>query len=74
MKHMRLWLRGLGLLMMLVSGWALFPRDLHAAPADHPGPRAGRHALIIGVGRYVADPAPPDGPRTFVRLRVQRLP
>ena len=59
MKHLRLWLRGLGLLMMLVSGWALLPRDLHAAPADSPSARAGRHALIIGVGRYVADPARP---------------
>lgn len=56
---MRRWLYGLGLLMTLVSGWTLFPRDLYAAPADDPGPRAGRHALIIGVGHYLADPARP---------------
>lgn len=59
MRHLRLWLRGLSLLMMLFSGWVLLPAWAHAAPAESPPARAGRHALIIGVGHYAADPARP---------------
>lgn len=59
MRHLRLWLRGLSLLMILFSGWVLLPPWAHAAPADSPPARAGRHALIIGVGHYAADPARP---------------
>lgn len=33
-----------------------------AAAAEPPPPRAGRHALIIGVGRYQLDPARPVAP------------
>ncbi|MEK8050515.1 caspase family protein [Ideonella sp. DXS22W] len=36
--------------------------DAGPAVAATPSPRAGRHALIIGVGRYQADPARPVTP------------
>lgn len=55
--HLHLRLR----LLALLAGLAL--PALHAPAAEPvPAPRAGRHALIIGVGRYVADPARPVSP------------